>query len=162
MAKGDVERPALPPRKRRELERALPVWLASWANDESIPEPDRRRAQAERDRRKDAGAVQLVVGLVIGPDGATPPQVEAMREVVSSPTVVKVMSPRPLKLGLPPNTFVLETDLREIVKTADLVVAAPRQVRKPVMVTGVWEEVRHAKQLGVPVKVVLADGELHR
>lgn len=160
MAAEDVERPARPPRKRRELERALPLWLASWASDPTLTQQERDRAQAERSRRKSMGGAQTVVGLVIGAEGATPAQVAFMRKTVAGKGVVKVLAPLPLKLDLPPNTFVLERDLREIIKTSDVVVAAPRQGTKPKTVFGVWLEVRHAKQLGVPVTVVLPDGAM--
>jgi hypothetical protein len=99
---------------------------------------------------------------VIGPEGATPEQVAVIREYTDTTRIAKVMAPVSVKLNLPPNTFVLERELREIVKTADVLFAAVRKGPKPNPPVGVWKEVRHARLIGVPTTVVLPDGELQR
>jgi hypothetical protein len=168
VSKDDVEIPPSPPRKRRVLEDqgvTLDKWLAVWANDESLPVSQRARAQRERDRRKLLLNLEPdIVGVLVGREGATPEQLDAIRGIVHGPSVLEVHAPAPLKLGLEEG-FVLhrKPDLRErlhaIVKSSTTVVAAPKEAEKPNVVQGVWEAVRYARHRGLPVTVVMPDGE---
>lgn len=75
--KEDAPCPPSPPRKRRILEdesQTLDAWLAVWANDEQLAPSQRRRAQDERDRRKAARPVELVVGFSGSREGMSPEQ----------------------------------------------------------------------------------------
>jgi hypothetical protein len=167
----DVEIPAAPPRKRRQLESAPAKWLAVWASDESLPPSQRRRAQAERDRRKRGQGMETIVGLLVGSEGATPQQVEVMRERAHAGDVKRVKAPRPLKLGLKRESYVvcdepwagaaLDERLKYIVRTSTTLVATPEKDHDPQRVEGVWEAVRYAKHRNVPVKVVMPDGGEH-
>lgn len=170
MSEDDVEIPAVPPRKRRQLEATPAKWLAVWAADESLPPSQRRRAQDERDRRKrNAGTSFEIVGVLVGAEGATPEQVDYVRARV--PAAKRVKAPRPLKLGLKPNTFVLcgepwagttlQERLKYIVRTSSAVIATPEKDHDPQRVEGVWEAVRYAKHRNVPVTVVMPDGKEH-
>jgi hypothetical protein len=83
--KEDAPTPPRPPRKRRQMERALPVWLATWATDESLTPSERRRAQEERDRRK-ALQPEVVVGFVGAREGLSPGQRARVRELLAGAT----------------------------------------------------------------------------
>lgn len=163
--KDDVEIPPAPPRKRRELERALPVWLATWASDESLPPSQRKRAQGERDRRKHL-LPDVCVGVIVGEEGMTPAQRERLADlgVAASPTALHVeerfvVHARRLLQSIADVTIWMHPDAQELVKASTLVLAAPKEPEKPDRVEGVWEGVRYAKHRKVPVRVVLPNGD---
>lgn len=162
--KDDVEIPPEPPRKRRQLEAALPVWLATWATDESLPPSARRRAQEERDRRK-ALAPDVRVGFIVGEEGMTPVQRDRLVELAISagPTELHLDGRRlPHVRRFPAELLhmvVVHEEAQELVKASTLVLAAPKEPEKPDRVEGVWEAVRYAKHRRVPVRVVLPNGD---
>jgi hypothetical protein len=165
--KDDVEIPPAPPRKRRELERALPVWLATWASDESLPPSQRRRAQEERDRRK-ALVADVRVGVILGEEGMTPAQREVVLETLAAVAATELhydglRSPHMRRLLLPLDdlnvTSIPQPGDQELVKASTMVIAAPKEPEKPDRVEGVWEAVRYAKHRKVPVRVVLPNGD---
>src|SRR3954470_4455158 len=146
--KDDVEIPPAPPRKRRQLEAALPAWLATWANDESLPPSARRRAQEERDRRK-ALVPDVRIGILVGEEGMTPVQRDRLAELAGQahPTELHVEFDvarhvrrlvDALELGEVPW---YHADPQELVKASTLVLAAPKEPEKPDRVEGVWEAV---------------------
>lgn len=169
--KDDVEIPPEPPRKRRQLEdpgQTLDKWLAVWASDESLPPSARKRAQAERDRRK-ALVPDVRVGVIVGEEGMTPAQRERVLEILVSVGATELLYDGdrlshfrrlllPLDdLGVP---AVLQQGDQELVRNSSTLVAAPKEAEKPGVVEGVWEAVRYAKHRKVPVRVVMQDGSV--
>jgi hypothetical protein len=71
--------PERPPHKRRQLESAPAIWLAIWADSDSLTPSERRRVQAERDRRKNK-ALPVIVGVTATREGLSPPQRAFIRE----------------------------------------------------------------------------------
>jgi hypothetical protein len=161
--KEDVEMPLVVPQKRKQLEAALPQWLAVWATDESQPPSARKRAQAERDRRK-ALVPDVRVGVIVGEEGMTPVQREVVAGVMASATELHwpagaVKHLRRALAGLDDIPGHPHEDVREVVRQATAVVAAPKEPEKPDRVEGVWEAVRYARHRRVPVRVVLPNGD---
>jgi hypothetical protein len=167
--KDDVEIPPTPPRKRRALEQALPQWLAMWANDESLPPSQRRRAQAERDRRKRL-VPDVIVGVIVGEEGMTPAQRGRLLELIAAARATELhhdwsRSSHMRRLLLPLDDLnvrvVPQQGDHELVRNSTTVVAVPKDVEKPDRVEGVWEAVRYAKHRRLPVRVVMPDGNEH-
>lgn len=176
MGKDDIEVPPRPPAKRRQLEAALPQWLATWANDESLTPSERRRVQAERDRRKKMKVrSELVVGLVLAEEGVTPAQLDALRDTVRSTQAAQVVHTRiPRKVHGKLAQVCREQDVplvlragdgllgaREVVRESDIIIAAPREPQVQTYATpGVWSMVGLARHRSTPVSVVLPDGQV--
>jgi len=87
--KEDVEIRPRPPRKRRQMEQALPQELAVWVDDINLTPSERRRAHEERERRKRADHRQ-VVGFSGTRAGMTPPQKRAIRELIENTEIREV------------------------------------------------------------------------
>lgn len=154
-------RPATVPVKRRQLEAAPAVWLAEWATDEALPPSQRRRAQAERDRRKEA-VVDVRVGVIVGNEGVTREQQEAVVERVRQFGATMILHPgtsskfhQALK-AVAPTKPVFEPLARyqHIIKESDAVVVAPPGPRGPV-----FEQAKYARHRSLPVAVIMPDGE---
>lgn len=173
--KDDIETPPRPPAKRRQLEAALPAWLAVWANDESLTPSERRRAQEERDRRKALAGKDEVVGLVVAAEGMTPSQLEglctALRETNAS-QVLHTRVPRKVHGALMAVCRDMGAEARlvadvrdeqaaaaQVVRDSSFVLAAPRErTVLPYATPGVWSMVGLARHRSLPVRVVLPDG----
>jgi len=145
----DVEIPARPPRKRRQLERSLDLALAVWATSEQLNPGERRRVAAERERRKALAKAgrRAVVGVVWQREGRTPQQVEAVKDFRRTPDLHEHM------MGT--------CDYREFVKRLDRLVALPKEMTKQDQPPedSVWACVRYARHRGILVTVVLPNGE---
>lgn len=74
--KEDVEVPARPPAKRRQLEAALDLWLAVWLSRDDLTPSERRRVEEEKARRKAEArdGPEIVVGFTGTRAGMTPLQ----------------------------------------------------------------------------------------
>jgi len=138
--KDDAPLPDAVPHKRRQVETLLDRHIAMWLASPDITPSERRRLQAEKDRRKALTPEDRVVVLV-GREGMTPQQRARMAELVAGATsVAKGCSP-------------------DVVKTADRVVATPKETQEPVRKdTGVWAMIRYAKHRRLPVSVIMPDG----
>jgi hypothetical protein len=164
--KDDVEiDPALPvPRKRRQLEAMLDRQLAVWLAREDLPAGDRRRVESEKMRRRHLQQ-DVHVGLLVESAGLTPIQREA---VTASVAILPVTSyhwchgdhDRLRKLSWTrATTYQSHETHREVVRHATVVIAAPKEAERPSGVQGVWDAVRFARHRGVPVTVVMPNGD---
>jgi hypothetical protein len=162
----------LVPRKRRQLEAADAADLATWAADPELPEPDRRRAQAERDRRKQlrrrTGAG--MVGVIVGVPGASPPQIEALLDELDRIKPVQIVHPyassklhQACKAGgavviVERGPITPELQIR-CADEADVVVGlSPNPVMPEQKDGDVWKALRRAKDRGADVVVLWPDG----
>lgn len=84
--KDDVETPARPPAKRRQLEDALDLWLAVWLSRDDLTPSERRRVEEEKARRRSATARSATYGFTGTQAGMTPAQRAAVREIVAGAT----------------------------------------------------------------------------
>jgi len=81
--RDDVEIPERPPRKRRHMEQALDLWLATWLAREDLTPSERRRCEAEREARKQRqGRAKVRVGFSGTRAGMTPQQRKRIRELI--------------------------------------------------------------------------------
>lgn len=71
--KEDAPVPDAVPKKRRQLEGALDLWLAVWLARDDLTPSERRRVSEVKQRRKDANP-QVVVGFLGTTEGLTPAQ----------------------------------------------------------------------------------------
>lgn len=76
--KADAPPPLRPPRKRRPLEQAPDLWLATWLARDDLTPSERRRVTEEKERRKER-KVSIIVGFTGAREGLTPPQREFVR-----------------------------------------------------------------------------------
>lgn len=168
--KEDAPAPKDIPRKRRQLEAAPDLWLAVWLDRDLLP-PERRRVQEEKDRRRAARARQSrLVGVVLGYEGVTPPQREAIGESLRGGLVTEVYSNQQLKarwlrsichdLGVP----IHHDSPGNLIRAVDMVIAAPRETIAPTNTptwerSPVWAAISYAKHRSIAVKVILSDGK---
>src|SRR4051812_26992531 len=83
MSKEDAPVPDVVPRKRRQLEQAPPVWLATWLDRDDLSPGDRGRIEAEKRRRKVYRATNAMrVGVIVAQEGMTPLQLAALADVL--------------------------------------------------------------------------------
>lgn len=160
MAKDDViELPAQVPRKRRALEAVPDMWLAVWANDDTLSPGDLKRAVGERQRRKRLRP-DRVAGLVVEPEGVTPEQLAGIRAILerTQPTAI-VQTYVPTKVHTVSKSVAVPItvlpDRREVVKQADVVIACPRTAN-PIS-EGVWELIRYARHRSTEVSIITPD-----
>lgn len=178
--KDDVPTPAQVPRKRRQLEdRSLVLdrWIAEWLAGDDITPSERRRLEAEKQRRKMLQP-DVRLGLVVAQEGMTPPQMATVIEVLAvlHPTEVvhTRVSPRThgILVGLCERieaSIRLVADVRDeeaaaktLVHEVDIVVAAPREATVQTYATpGIWSVIGHARHRHLPVQVVLPNGEVN-
>ena len=160
--KDDAPVPKKVPTKRRQLEAALDRWLAVWWVGDLTPS-ERRRVHEERERRKRRAArPDRNVGLLIGPEGATPAQATAIIDAASDATHVSYygQATRLLRAGLPPVPVLELPDAQDVVRASNVVVAAPKEPSEPAgPKAGVWAGVKFARHRGVPVRVILPSGK---
>lgn len=172
MSKRDLieDVPAEVPRKRRALERAPDVWLAVWLDRDDLSAGDRKRAQAERDRRKaERAREQLRLGVIVADEGLTPWQLMRLASAVveAHPTaVLHTRVPRKMHGVLMEAcrqsgalAELVTGDDAAVVRQADAIVAAPREHGvQPYATPGVWSMIGLARHRSLPVWVVLPDG----
>lgn len=167
--KDDAPPPPKPPKKRKQLERAPDLWLAVWANDHNLPEVDRAKVQEERDRRK-AAQPDRVVGILVDYEGATPSQLETVKQELAKarPTMIhhpwtgKSLNTACKATGAPVEVHrdVTSTTnpLREVVLASDRLIVAPRSRSE----SPVWDAYKYAKHRKLPITVVLMDGTIQQ
>jgi hypothetical protein len=166
MAAVDEQIPAEPPRKRRLLEAADARHLAVWATDEALSPGARKRAQDERDRRKQMSTDVMVVGVVEDVGGANPLQVETVRQWIEAHDVghvLKAHSSRSLH-------YVCRQEAAEVVVVSygddavvdvDAVLGIPTTRRIPVRKDEeFWRLCRKAKDKDIPVYLIWPDGRI--
>ena len=164
--KDDAEIPNAVPRKRRQLERALDRWIAAWLASEQLTPSERRRLEAEKERRKAlrrASSVEL--GLIVAPEGLTPAQLAHLIEFVGEARPVRLHWKhgnmpllRKVLGGLEIGAFTEQhPDDRDVVRAATLVVAAPKESQQSS--SEVWAMIRYAKHRKTPVMVVMPNGD---
>lgn len=165
----DAPAPKHPPKKRYQLERALDLWLATWAHDEELPERERARVQDERDRRK-ALKPQRELGLLVEQEGVTPQQLELIVEKfralqptgIHHPWVQPRVHSACIELGVPVKVHRDVRDsfapMREVVLSSDIIVAAPRGMNRPSDPTPVWDSLLYARHRKLPLTLVLPNG----
>lgn len=173
--------PGSPPAKRRVLQdrnMTLNAWLHQWAADESLPPGARLKATEELERRKAEDRKTFVeVGVLVGPEGATPQQVTVFAEwwAKVGATRLEVGSAFPVAsedqrnlpkaprlrdvVGDMPRTThharSEEEELKQVVVASSTIVALPPRISP----TGtVWNAVGYAKHRKVPVTVILPNG----
>lgn len=81
--KEDVQIPERPPRKRRQMEQALDLWVATWLARDDLTPSERRRCEEEKQRRK-RNDRHVIVGFTGTRAGVTPQQKHRLRELVAS------------------------------------------------------------------------------
>lgn len=169
--KEDTPLPDQVPAKRRQLEAALDRWLPMWLARENLTPSERRRVEAERARRK-ALQPDRIVGVIVGDEGLTPEQADALVEQVVklAPTELRLARQHPFGGALPriapkvqrrlPNVpCTVDVDDRAVIGASQFIVAAPRHAHDPDRgESGVWWAIRHARHRKVPAHIVLPDG----
>jgi hypothetical protein len=135
--KDDAPTPATVPTKRRHIRAALDRWLAEWLARDDLTPAQRMRLDYERKRRRKPK--RGLVLLIVGREGMTPRQRAHVAEL--APDVAALLP---------------DDDGRAMIKEASAVIAAPKS-RTPAGL--VWDAVRYAKHRGVPVLIVLPNGE---
>lgn len=181
MAKDDV--PALPnkvPRNRRQVQAILDVHLAMWLYGDTLTPGERKKLQAEKDRRKQQRP-ELVLGVVCGNEGATPEQVRKLREVLPriAPTKINQV-PLPSKLNYVIRALVREQGLEQrvflrpnvgvgehmldVVRESNTLVAIQKEttvqeIKLGDHTRGVASAIGLARHRGIPVRVILPNGE---
>lgn len=155
--------PETPPAKRKQLEQAPDLWIALWIANEDLPPSQRRRVQAEKDRRRATGP-DKPVGVLVGPEGITPSQMVSLLTLVEGLRPTEIHHP-----GLPSRlhmqlramevpVVVHQGDYKEVVKSSDRVVVAPKESSPGK--SAMWEMLRYAKHRRLPVQAVLPDGRI--
>lgn len=166
--KDDAPAPRRIPKKRRVLEdtnATLDRWLAEWLDRPDLTPSERRRVQEERERRKQARRApeDVTVGVLVGREGMTPEQTDYIAGyclTLPASAVVCVGSlPRKLAVRLDGIAIVGAPDDQAVVRSADVVIAAPKKPHEPTTQVGVWAGVKYAKHRSLPVRVVLPNGE---
>lgn len=174
MSKEDV--PPLPdkvPTKRRQLGQVLDVHIAMWLACDDITPSERRKLEALKESRKQRDE-ERKLGLLIAREGVTPKQGEAIIFLIqnSKPTAIH-HHVIPSKLHQFCRTFLRgnvvvhrEGDyterVRHVIKTADALIAAPRDTREPEHKEEgtVWWGVKYARHRDKSVTIVLPDGRI--
>jgi hypothetical protein len=174
LTKEDV--PPLPdrvPTKRQQVCQLLDVHIAMWLADENLSYPERKRLEAEKRRRKEVQH-ERSMGLLIGPEGMTPIQQEAVERLLqqSRVTVIHhpIVSPRlhyNCKLIASVRVWregSISDRLKKVVLEADEMIAAPKELREPRQkVEGtVWWAIKYAKFRRKPVNIVMSTGRVLR
>ncbi len=164
-----VDCPPSPPRKRYQLEKADARHLAIWATDGNLSEAERDRAQAERDRRKKARPSKIM-GVVVGPGGATPAQLCKLEDALRSSHPTEVHHPfcpprvHTVCRSTGAKVMALQGDAldagRAVAQLCDVLVGLVNESTMPVLKQGpVWGPLRFAKDRGVEVQIIWPDGQ---
>jgi hypothetical protein len=141
--------------------------IAFWLEAPSLTPSYLGRVTEEKQRRRRLDR-SYTVGIIVGPEGTTPKQLEAIRELVNRPDITEVHAGTAMRLRLPEGLFRLHNDIpnlearhKKIVKSSKVIVAAPREMEKPSSYGkwGVWSAVRYAKNRNLPVRIVMPNGK---
>lgn len=161
----DVQVPYQVPAKRKQLEAALDLWLATWLARDDLTPSERRRVTEEKERRKALRArEERAVGLLVDPAGATPPQLEALRDLLAASSATAFHHPgttSPIHQACKRNgtpITIHERDMRAVVKASDVVIALPRE-SSPAN-SAVWDMLKYARHRKVVSWVVWPDGQI--
>lgn len=160
--------PARVPSKRRQLERLLDVHVAMWLAGDQISDAERRRLEELKAQRK-AAVPDRPVGLLVGREGATPAQVQAIADILAAlrPTEIHHpgVSPALHRACRATGVSVIvhgavcdETGMPAVIKQSATVIAAPKERSPQSAKSVVWDMIRYAKHRRVAVRVVLPDG----
>lgn len=128
--------------------------------DDTISSSERNRLELEKARRRTIVA-QRAVGILVGDEGVTPQQLEAISSVLAmlepteihKPHVSRALNAVIKRHGVPVHSH---PGMKEVVKHSQHVVAAPAQSAPTA--TGVWELARYAKHRSVDLTVIRPDG----
>jgi hypothetical protein len=157
--KDDAPAPDEIPTKRRQLHDVPDYWLAVWASRDNLTNTERARVGEERDRRKHARRQQdVTVGVLVGPEGATPEQTEYIVGyllTLGATTIVAVDLPAKIERRLDGIPVAGAPDFQVVVRASDVVLAAPRASQAAGVVL---DGIRYARHRRVPVRVVLPNG----
>jgi hypothetical protein len=86
--KEDAPTPERPPAKRRQLEQALDLWLATWLARDDLTPSERRRVNDERERRR-VHVPSVVLGFTGTRAGLTPQQRATVRTLLAQRRVIE-------------------------------------------------------------------------
>lgn len=161
MAKEDVkELPARIPRKRNQIESLLDVHIAVWLAGDTITAKERKLLVEEKERRKRLNPSKVIC-ILTHKGGVSPEQLKKLREILDRhQPITEVRATQPLRLALR-TKYSIVSDLKEMMKDADLVIAAAAdgiQREMPANTDEFWDHVGYAKHRKVPVTVVLHNG----
>lgn len=148
------------PKKRRALHGLHDLHVAMLLASDTISSPERNRLELEKARRRTI-SVQRPVGLLVGDEGVTPQQLEAISSVLAmldpteihKPHVSRALNAVCKSHGVP---LYRHTGMREVIKNSQHVIAAPAQSAPTG--DGVWELARYAKHRSVGLTVIRPDG----
>lgn len=166
------KRPDKVPTKARQLEAMPDVWIAQWLAGDTLTPAERRRLDALRASRR-SRRPDVPVGLLVGAEGATAPQLEAVADELRRAGPTEIHHPGNVpgrlhaackRIGVPViqhrDVRNAESGMREVVRLSGLVIAAPREMSEHATGSPVWNMIRHAKHRSVPVRIILPDGRL--
>jgi hypothetical protein len=162
MSKEDVgPLPDTVPRKRRQIEALADLHIAMWLASDDLAPGDRKRLEAEKQRRK-TSTPEHPVGVLIGSGGCSPAQLAALEGALAGATEVHhpgvASRVHTTCKGVAP-VVIHRDDLRAVVLHSKGVVALPTTTT-PSAVSPVWSMVKYAKHRSLSVKVVLPDGTI--
>jgi hypothetical protein len=162
VSKDDAPPPLEIPTKRRQLRAVPDYWLAVWASRENLTTAERRRVEGEREHRKRLrNESDVIVGVCIGREGITPQQFDYIAGYLTGMQpagVVHAGAPAKLVRAIGDLDIATETDFREVVQAAHVVLAAVKEPTEPVQKSGVWGAVKYARHRRTPVRIVLPNG----
>lgn len=161
--------PARVPSKRRQLERLLDVHVAMWLAGDQISDAERRRLQELKAQRR-ATVPDRPVGLLVGREGATPPQVQAIVDILAqlhpteihhpgvSPALHRACRATGAPVIVHRDVRVDESGMPTVIRQSSTVIAAPKERSPQSAKSVVWDMIRYAKHRRIAVRVVLPDG----
>lgn len=148
MTNRDLPPAGAVPKKRRVLHDAPDVHLAEWLARPGLKPSQRKVLEEEKQRRREQRPE--VVAVLRPVEGVTPEQKKAVHELLPAP-----------ELRLYWTAGFGRTPHQEVIKGADRVVAAPKELHPPSSPTGgsVWEAVAYARHRKLPVAVIMPNGK---
>lgn len=149
MTKLDLPPAGAVPKKRRVLHDAPDVHLAEWLARPDLKPSQRKLLEEEKKHRREQRPE--VVAVLRPVEGVTPEQKSRVRGLV----------PLAPELRLYWTAGFGRTTHQEVIKGADRVVAAPKELHPPSGPTegSVWEAIAYARHRKLPVVVIMPNGE---
>lgn len=155
--------PAVPPRKRHQLEKADPKHLAVWANDNQLSIADRNRAQTERDRRKLLVDRQGTAAVFVTSAGPTPAQIDTTGRLLQKLKPLTILHPytNP-KLHRACVATGAAVEVTSMIEPCDTTIGLVKDVKMPERKQHleVWADLRAAKDRGAETVVIWPDGSI--